>query len=388
MCPTWGENGSESVDSNRNRVHARDLDAHDPEPTPPPPPHPCPHGLLVLAVLLPVGMRPSEAAFVAATANAGSQFTAASDFNTVAVALTNPGSPLRGSVPLTATAASDRGITSVVFSSAPAGTSTWTVACSKTVAPYTCTFDTTLVADGLRDIRAVATDSAGYTRTSTVTLRRVDNTAPTATTTDPARRSPAPSPSPAPPPTPGAPASPTSRLEYKSTTGAWTALCSQATSPISCAWNTTSLADGLYDLRTIATDRAGNQTISAPVYNRRVDNTAPTVTMTDPGTPLDGTITLASTSADGNGSGVARSGTSTSSAPEAGARPAPPAAPVSCTLNTAAHADGLYDFRAIATDGVGKATTDRGDRAPHRQQRADRRHPHRRRPRRSRTRSP
>ena len=50
-------------------------------------------GLLVLAVLLPVGMRPSEAAFVAATANPGSQFTAAADFNTVAVALTDPGSP-------------------------------------------------------------------------------------------------------------------------------------------------------------------------------------------------------------------------------------------------------------------------------------------------------
>ena len=142
-------------------------------------------GLLVLAVLLPVGMRPSEATFVAASANPGAQFAAAADFNTVAVVLTDPGSPLRGSVPVTATAASDRGITSVVFSTAPAGTGTWTVACTKTVAPYTCTFDTTTVADGLRDVRAVATDSAGYTRTSTVTNRRVDNTAPTATTTDP-----------------------------------------------------------------------------------------------------------------------------------------------------------------------------------------------------------
>ena len=136
--------------------------------------------------------------------------------------LTDPGSPLRGSVPVTATAASDRGITSVVFSTAPAGTGTWTVACTKTVAPYTCTFDTTTVADGLRDVRAVATDSAGYTRTSTVTNRRVDNTAPTATTTDP-----------------GSPLTGTVTVagtaadtggsglasvthEYRSTTGAWT----------------------------------------------------------------------------------------------------------------------------------------------------------------------
>jgi hypothetical protein len=313
-------------------------------------------GLLVLAVLLPVGMRPSEAAFVAASANPGSQFTAAADFNTVAVALTDPGPRLRGSVPLTATAASDRGITSVVFSTAPAGTGTWTVACMKTVAPYTCTFDTTTVADGLRDVRAVATDSAGYTRTSTVTNRRVDNTAPTATTTDPS------SPLTGTVTIAGTAADAgsglaTVALEYKSTTGTWTNLCSQATSPVSCPWNTTSLADGLYDLRTVASDLAGNQTISAPVYNRRVDNTAPTATMTDPGTPLSGTITLASTTGDGNGSGV--SSVRYEYRGTAGwVQACPPAAPaVPCTLNTGSLADGLYEFRVTATDGVAKVTT-------------------------------
>ena len=117
--------------------------------------------LIVLAILLPATITRSGATFVAARANPGSTFTAAADFNTVAVSLTNPGSPLRGSVAVSATAASDRGITSVVFASAPAGTSTWTTACTKTVAPYTCTFDTTSVADGLRDVRVVATDSAG-----------------------------------------------------------------------------------------------------------------------------------------------------------------------------------------------------------------------------------
>ena len=314
-------------------------------------------GLLVLAVLLPVGMRPSEAAFVAASANPGAQFTAAADFNTVAVVLANPGSPLRGSVPLTATAASDRGITSVVFSTAPAGTGTWTVACSKTIAPYTCTFDTTTVADGLRDVRAVATDSAGYTRTSTVTDRRVDNTAPIATTTDPGS-----------PLTGSVTVAGTAAdggsglagvsLEYRSTTGTWTSICTQATSPVACAWNTTSLADGLYDLRTVATDVAGNQAISAPVFNRRVDNTAPTVTLTDPGTPLDGTIALASTTGDGNGSGVSSvryeyklgAGAWTTACTSA-------TTPFSCTFNTGSVADGVYDFRATATDGVAKATT-------------------------------
>ena len=36
-------------------------------------------GLLLLAVLLPVGMQQSEATFVAATANPGAQFTTAAD---------------------------------------------------------------------------------------------------------------------------------------------------------------------------------------------------------------------------------------------------------------------------------------------------------------------
>lgn len=316
-------------------------------------------GLLVLAALLPVGMRPSEATFVAATANPGAQFTAAADFNTVAVALADPGSPLRGSVPVSAAAASDRGITSVVFSTAPAGTTTWTVACTKTVAPYTCTFDTTTVADGLRDVRAVATDSAGYTRTSTVTNRRVDNTAPIATTTDPGS-----------PLTGSVTVAGTAAdggsglagvsLEYRATAGTWTTICTQATSPVSCAWNTAPLADGLYDLRTSATDVAGNTATSAPVFNRRVDNTAPTVALTDPGTPIDGTITLASTTGDGaQGTGVAsvRYEYKPSAGPTWTTACTSATTPFSCTFNTASVADGLYDFRAVATDGVAKVTT-------------------------------
>jgi chitinase len=315
-------------------------------------------GLLVLAVLVPAGLRPSEAVFVAASANPAAKFTAAADFNTVAVALTDPGTPLKGSVPLTATAASNRGITSVVFSTAPAGTGTWTVACTKTVAPYTCTFDTTAVADGLRDVRAVATDSAGYTRTDTVTNRRVDNTAPTATTTDPG------SPLTGSVTIAGTAADAGSglasvALEYRYGAGAWTNICTQATSPISCAWNTAPLADGLYDVRTVATDVAGNQTISSPVFNRRVDNTAPTVSITDPGAALKGSITLASTTADGLGSGVSSvryeykltaGGAWTTACTGA-------TTPFSCAFNTASVADNLYDFRAVATDGVAKVTT-------------------------------
>jgi hypothetical protein len=64
--------------------------------------------------------------------------------------------------------------------------------------------------------------------------------------------------------------------------GAWTA--------VPASWDTTGVADGLYDLRVTVTDNAGNSAISAPVANRRVDNTKPSLTSS---TPPDGT-TLAS----------------------------------------------------------------------------------------------
>ncbi|HYM57700.1 MAG TPA: Ig-like domain-containing protein [Solirubrobacteraceae bacterium] len=314
--------------------------------------------LAVLAALVPVGVHSSGATFVAATANPGIQLSTAADFNTVAVALTDPGSPLRGTVTLSATAASDRGIASVLFQSAPAGTSAWSDVCTDSSAPYSCGFDTTSVADGLRDLRAVATDSAGYSRTDVVTDRRVDNTAPAVSTNDP-----------------GSPLTGTvtvgatatdagsglasATLQYRGSSGIWTDVCTQASSPVSCAWDTSSLADGLYDLHTVADDAAGNSATSAAVSNRRVDNTAPAVAMTDPGAFLRGSISLQSTSSDGAGSGVQSvtyeyklsSGSTWTTACTAASTP------FSCSWNTTGVANGLYDLRAVATDGVAKVTT-------------------------------
>lgn len=64
--------------------------------------------------------------------------------------------------------------------------------------------------------------------------------------------------------------------------GSWTA--------IPAAWNTTGVADGLYDLRAVVTDNAGNSTASAAVTGRRVDNTKPSLASS---TPADGS-TIAS----------------------------------------------------------------------------------------------
>jgi chitinase len=316
--------------------------------------------LALLAILLPIGLGSSQAAYVAQSTNPNEVFSAAASFNTVAVTLTDPGTPLRGVVMLNAVATSSRGMGSVTFESSPAGANTWTTACTASTSPYSCSWDTSTVTDGLRDVRAVATDSAGYTKTDTITNRLVDNTAPSATTTDP-----------------GTPLTGTlsvsgsavdsgsgvasSTLQYRpSGGGSWTNICTAASSIVTCSWNTAALADGLYDLRTTSTDVAGNTGISPIVSNRRLDNIAPTATMTAPAANLTGSVTLASTSADGaNGTGVASvryeyklSSGSTWTTACTGLT-----TPFSCSFDTSSAADGLYDFRAVAIDGVAKTGT-------------------------------
>ena len=78
--------------------------------------------------------------------------------------------------------------------------------------------------------------------------------------------------------------------------GTWT------TTP--AAFDTTGVTDGLYDLRVIVTDNAGNSTTSATVVNRRVDNDAPTISLTAPSGYVNAAapdpFTLTATSPDGD----------------------------------------------------------------------------------------
>ncbi|HET8949162.1 MAG TPA: Ig-like domain-containing protein [Solirubrobacteraceae bacterium] len=312
--------------------------------------------LLVAAAAFSGGVGHSQATFVANSQQAATTFAASAAFNGVAVSLSDPGTPLRGSVPLSATASSDRPLVSVTFQRSPAGAGTWTTICAPTAAPYACSWDSTAVADGLYDLRAVALDGSGYSRTSSVSSRRVDNAAPATTVTA------------ATPLTGAATVSATATdagsgvisvaLEARpSSGGAWTSICTKGSAPYSCSWDTTAVADGAWDVRATATDAAGN-TSSATTANRIVDNTAPTITLTNPGSPLGGTVTLASTTGDGAGSGVAgvlyqyRANGSTGAWSTACTGST---APFSCSWATPA--TGNYELRATATDGVGKTTT-------------------------------
>src|SRR5207245_2422364 len=171
------------------------------------------------------------------------------------VSLNDPGQYVRGTVTLSSSASdSGSGLQGVTYQYSPSGSGTW----HATAADW----DTTALADGLYDVRATATDLAGNTNTSTITGVQVDNTAATDY--------------------PGTPL--TGTLSLSATTadagsgvdtltfehspagqGQWTAT--------PAGWDTTGVSDGLYDLRVIVTDRAGNQTTSAAVTDRNVDNT-------------------------------------------------------------------------------------------------------------------
>ena len=312
--------------------------------------------VLALAALAAGGASLSGADFVAASPSPGNSFASASDFNTVAVTLADPGTPLRGTKTLTATASSERGIDHVTFQSAPAGTSTWTDACTANAAPYTCSWNTAGVADGSRDVRALGVDQAGYQRTAGVSARVVDNTAPTATLDDPgayltgtasltARASDAGS------------GLASLAIAYRPAGGSWTTLCTGAATPRTCALNTAPLADGSYELRATATDVAGN--VRETVLTRIVDNTAPT-TAVNASSPVSGTIDVGMTAADGNGSGIKQvtgrfraQGTTTWSTVCVSTT-----APYGCTgLDTTQTPDGVYEVQAIAEDNAGFTTT-------------------------------
>lgn len=189
------------------------------------------------------------------------------------VEVTDPGSPLFGAVTVAMSAADGgSGIGAVALQRAPAGGTTWTEVCSDTSEPYSCRWDTTAVADGQYDLRAIATDAAGNSRTSAVVgSRRVDNSKPSVTLDDPGAfvRG-----------TTTLTATPVSASGVRSVTfqrapaggSTWTTICSPQASPWTCAWNTTTVADGPYDLRAVMVTGTGASVTSATVASRQVDN--------------------------------------------------------------------------------------------------------------------
>lgn len=316
--------------------------------------------LVLLALLGAVSTLPttgfSDASFVTTTRNVG-VVRAAADWTAPNVDVTSPGAVVQGTVSVSATASdTESAITSVTLQHLAPGASSWTTICTDTSAPYACSWNTAVVADGIHELRALASNSAGYSTTSETVRTTVANkvlvvladpgdvvrgTVPlTATLYN------------------GGLLPWTITVQYAlAGTTQWKSICSGLSTLFTCSWATTGLASDLYDLRAVAT--SGSTTVtSAVVTDVTVDNTAPTVSMVDPGTPLRGAVTFTTTTTD-DGSGVAqvviqhqRSGTTTwqplcTITTE----------PWSCRVATTDLVDGSYGFRAVATDVAGNTAT-------------------------------
>lgn len=213
-----------------------------------------------------------------------SSFSVVADSTAPTVSITAPASNaiVRATITPAATATDANGITAVTIQRSPTGAGIWTDICTDTTSPYSCSLDTASLADGLYDFRAVATDAAGNTATSTSTGVRVDNTAPAVTMaalnsplsgTVTLQSSSA---------TDGGTGVASVKYQYAPTgTSTWTDACTGTTSPsFSCSFDTMTVGNGNYDFRAVATDTAGNTGTSATISNRQVSNSPHGVSFT------------------------------------------------------------------------------------------------------------
>lgn len=305
--------------------------------------------LLALLAVAGGGIVTSGATFTAGSSAPRNTVQAAADWVGPTVAVADQAQALRGTATIAVSASdSGSGVASVRLERSVADANSWTAVCTTTAAPYGCAIDTTKLTDGLYDFRAIATDNAGYTTTSAVRADvEIDNTTPTVTMDDPGS------------PLAGvvtlsataddAQSGVTSVTIQRSPAGLgqWTTVCVNTLAPYTCRFDTTTVALGLYDFRATAVDDAGNTKTSTTIANRRIDNTAPSVSLEDPGAYLRGTVTLTA-----NASAVVGVKSVTIQRAAAGGKTwtdicTDTTAPYTCAWDTTTVAGGQYDLRAV-----------------------------------------
>ena len=246
----------------------------------------------------------------------------------------------------------------VTFERRPAGGGGWTTIGTAVGGPWSASFDTTAVADGNYELRATAVDAGGNSGTSGVVTTRVDNTDPSGLLTAPGGGA-----------TVGSSAVPLAATGSDGGSGVasvtWQArvsggggfgdVASDSSAPFAATWDVTSLPSVAHDLRIVVTDLAGN-TFTSPSITVNIDSTAPTVSLTNPGSPISGTVALsASTAGDAVTVTFSRSPAGAASWTTIGADGS---APYGANFDTTAVADGLYDLRAVVNDAVGNTSQD------------------------------
>jgi len=215
--------------------------------------------------------------------NSPVSISSAPDWTPPMVAVTDPGYALWGTVTIGATANdSISAIASVDIQYRADASSTWTSICPTpdTTSPYSCTWNTTAVTDGIYYLRAIALDAEGNSQTSAEVSSEVRNTPGMVI-------------DPVPSPTRGVVSltgrivnggsgSSTVKFQYSvanNGNGPWSDIpgCVALPGPEgSCNFNTAP-ASGTFDMRAVGV--INSQTYYAVQKNIVVDNTAPTVTV-------------------------------------------------------------------------------------------------------------
>jgi Big-like domain-containing protein len=296
----------------------------------------------------------------------------------VTLALTPAQNPLSAQTRLTATTAlAAPNVASIDFEYAPADSATWTsLGMNPSVPgglpPYAIKLDTTAFADGLYDFRARLTETSGAVDYSpAVRDQLVDNNSPRVAWAGP-----------------GTKLKTGSALRLTVPVGAietqtagevstisfqlspadqeqWTAFATVeaplaatgSAEEVDATLDTTTVPDGTYDLRAVPIDADGNGYPTIPIRGLVIDNTPPTVTLADPGSPLSDIATLSAQAADA-GSGVSLVEFQAAASGSGVWRQIGTAAhaPFAHPFDTTTLDNGAYDFRALATDAAGNLT--------------------------------
>ena len=231
--------------------------------------------------------------------------------------------------------------------------------CSSTSTPVQCSWNTNsqAVPDGTYDVRVTASTGQSDTQTGIV----VDNTAPgipTVTVPSGVLSGTISLSATVPPDSPAGIASTT--LQYRlSPSGSWVDCGTSATSPVTCSLDTTILSNQAYDFRAVATDRAGNTSVSDPV-TKTVDNRAATISFTQPanGASVDGTVTVSGAAQSPRGmTAIKVEYLAPSSSNYSSLCTPTPAATFSCSWNTASLPSGSYQLRATLSQTSGGDVT-------------------------------
>ena len=229
---------------------------------------------------------------------------------------------------------------------------------SDATAPFTTTWTTTPAAEQQWELIAVATDGGGNVSTSAPRVVLVDRTLPTGSVTAPASGA-----------TVGGSAvaltasaadvagSGVAQVEWQVKlfgAGTFNAVATDTSAPYAGTWNASGAPDGATDIRALITDAAGNVRTTA-VVPVTVDSTGPSVTLTDPGAVVSGSVALTATTGGGAvrvAFGVSPAGAGTWT--EVGSDTS---APFDTSFDTSTVADGLYDLRAIGYDSLGNPSS-------------------------------